>query len=490
MDEKQAKKNLIMFPLGTVGRDMTYQLFTNFILTYVLFTRQLTAAQLGAITAIMVGARVFDALNDPIMGNIIDRTRTRWGKFKPWLVIGIVTTSLVIYAAFNTKLQGWDFIWFFGVIYFLYSITYTMHDISYWGMLPSLGTDAHMRDQITSRTNLFAGIGGTLASMLIPMFTVGAMAIGGNTQYAYGRVALIACILAPLFLCFTIFGVRENRDYEKEPVPPVSFKKIVSVLKGNDQLLWIALIFLLQEVGQNICLNGLGSTYIYFEYGYDGSLWTLFTTFGMIPTAFLMIFYPVISKKINRKPFMLKMLYLGAAGYGLMFLAGALMKTSMLKFWIFTVGYMAANFSFYAYYLIMMISIINTVEYNEWKCGERDDAIIASARPFVTKLASAVCVVIVSFTYLIFGVTRYTNQISSLEQAVNLGTLDEASKLTQITEILSEVQGTQKLGMLVFITIVPFIFMFASYKLYVRHYKLDEDEYERICSEIELRKAQ
>lgn len=488
MDEKTTKRNLIMFPLGTFGRDMIYQLFTNFLLTFVLFTRQLTTAQLGTITAIMVAARVFDALNDPIMGNIIDRTRTKWGKFKPWLVIGILTTSLVVYAAFNTSLQGWPFIWFFGVIYFLYSITYTMHDIAYWGMLPSLGTDSQLRDKITSRTNLFAGIGGTLASMLIPMFTVGAMAIGGNTQYAYGKVALIICILAPLFLCFTIFGVRENRDYEKEPAPPVSLKKIFSVIKGNDQLLWIALIFLLQQVGQNICLNGLGSTYIYFEFGYEGSLWTLFTTFGMLPTAFLMIFYPAISKRINRKPLMFKMLILGAIGYGIMFLSGALLPSGMVKFWIFTVGYMAANFSFYSYYLIMMISIINTVEYNEWKFGERNDAIIASVRPFITKLGSAVCVAVVSLTYVIFGVTGYTNQISELEQAASLGTVTEAEKLSRIGSVLSNVQGGQKIGMLVFITIIPFVFMLLSYLLYAKHYSLDEGRYSEICAELEARK--
>ncbi len=141
MDEelRLRKRNLIMYPLGTVGRDMIYNLFTNFILTYILFTRKLNAAQLAAITAIMVGARVFDALNDPIMGNIIERTRTKWGKFKPWLVIGILSTSVVVYLAFNTDLQGWSFIWFFGVIYFMYSITYTMHDISYWGMIPPSG---------------------------------------------------------------------------------------------------------------------------------------------------------------------------------------------------------------------------------------------------------------------------------------------------------------------------------------------------------------
>ena len=488
MTQNQIKKNLWFFPLGTVGRDMLYQLFTNFILTFIMFTRQLTAGQLAAITAIMVGARIFDAFNDPIMGNIIDRTRTKWGKFKPWLVIGIITTSFVVYAAFNTKLQGNSFVWFFGFIYFMYSITYTMHDISYWGMVPSLGTDAHLRDQFTSRTNLFAGVGGTLASILIPMLTAGTMTIGGNTAYAYGKVALMVCILAPAFLCFTIFGVREDRSYEKETPPPISFKKIISVVKNNDQLCWIALIFLLQQVGQNICLNGLGSMYIYFEYGYEGGLWSLFTTVGMAATAFLMIFYPAISKKIQRKPFMSKMLIVSGIGYGVMFLSGVLLPSGTVSFWITTFGYMFANFGFYAYYLIMMISIINTVEYNEWKNGERDDAIIASVRPFVTKLGSAICVAIVSLTYIIFGVTNYSNQISSLEQSASLGAITESEKLAKIADVIAQVQPSQKIGMLVFITIIPFIFMLCSYLLYKKKYILDEEEYARICNEIDSRK--
>lgn len=298
-DLKQRKKNLIMFPLGTVGRDMMYYLFTSCIITFVLFTRNLTNAQFGAITAIVVAARIFDALNDPIMGNIIERTRTRWGKFKPWLVIGILSTSVVVYLAFNTDLQGWSFVWFFGIIYFMYSITYTMHDISYWGMVPALSTDANARNQFASRATLFAGIGGTLASVLIPMLTVGDMAIGGSTTIAYGRIALIICIIAPLFLCFTIFGVRERRDYSD--APPISFKKIWTTITGNDQLLWISLIFLIQQVGNGLIVGGIGSTYIYFDFGYEGGLFSLFNIVGMSVTAFLMIFYPAISRHIKRK---------------------------------------------------------------------------------------------------------------------------------------------------------------------------------------------
>ena len=95
-----------MFPLGTVGRDMVYNLINSYLLIFVMLTRNLTPAQLGVITAIMIAARVFDALNDPLMGNIVERTRTRWGKFKPWLVIGILSTSVVIVLTFNLPLDG------------------------------------------------------------------------------------------------------------------------------------------------------------------------------------------------------------------------------------------------------------------------------------------------------------------------------------------------------------------------------------------------
>ena len=157
-DKKIMKRNLWMFPLGTVGRDMVYNLINSYLLTFVMLTRHLDPAQLSAITAIMIAARIFDALNDPLMGNIIERTRTRWGKFKPWLVIGILSTSVVIYLTFNVKLDGWPFVAFFGLMYFLYSITYTMHDISFWGMVPALSSDPDARNAYTSRANLFAGM--------------------------------------------------------------------------------------------------------------------------------------------------------------------------------------------------------------------------------------------------------------------------------------------------------------------------------------------
>ena len=489
MDETAVrKKNLIMFPLGTVGRDMMYNLFSAQLLTFVLFTRFLTSAQLAAITAIMFAARVFDALNDPVMGNIIERTRSRYGKFKPWLVIGILSTSIVIYAMFNTKLQGWSFVWFFGVMYFAYSITYTMHDISYWGMVPALSSDADARNQFTSRATLFAGIGSTLASILIPMLTAGQNAIGGSASVAYGVIALVVAILGPLFLAFTVFGAQERRDDMREAAPPISFKKIFSTIFNNDQLRWIVLIFLIQQIGLNLVLGGIGSTYIYFEFGYEGGLYSLFTTVGMSATAFLMIFYPAISRRIHRKKLMKLMAVISCAGYVLM-LGGGLALGGTVKFVFIVLGYMLSNFGQYCYYLIMMISIINTVEYNEYISGTRDEAIIASLRPFITKLSSALVVAVTSATYVIFGVTGFTNQISTLEQACTQGLISEADKLTQIAAALSGVSRVQSVGLLMSMTVIPCVLMLISHFLYKKNYILDEEEYERICAELEQRKA-
>ena len=486
-DLKLRKKNLIMFPLGTVGRDMVYYLFTSCIMTFVLFTRSLTNSQFAAITAIVVAARIFDALNDPIMGNIIERTRTRWGKFKLWLVIGILSTSVVVYLAFNTDLQGWSFVWFFGIIYFMYSITYTMHDISYWGMVPALSSDANARNQFTARATLFAGIGGTVASVLIPMFTVGDMAIGGSTTTAYGIIALIVCIIAPLFLCFTIFGVREKREYTD--APPVSFKKIWKTITGNDQLLWISLIFLLQQIGNGFIVSGIGSTYIYFDFGYEGGLFSLFSIVGMSVTAFLMIFYPAISRKIKRKKLMGILAAISLVGYAVMLAAGLFLPSDMTKFWMVVVGYMLSNLGQYGYYLIMMISIINTVEYNEYRTGERDEAIIASLRPFLTKLASALIVLITNASYIIFGVTGYTNRISDFENQCARKLITESEKISSISGVISGIEPGKTLALLLCMVVIPCALMLVSYVLYKKHYKLDEDEYARICSELEAREA-
>ena len=182
------------------------------------------------------------------------------------------------------------------------------------------------------------------------------------------------------------------------------------------------------------------------------------------------------------------MMLISSVGYVLMFLPGLLLPSGTVKFVFIVIGYMLSNFGQYCYYLIMMISIINTVEYNEYKTGSRDEAIIASLRPFITKFSSALVVAVTSFTYIILGVTDFTNRISTLEQSCTQGLITESDKLSQIAQVLQGVQSVQSAGLLIAMTLLPWLLMFLSYILYKRHYKLDEDEYEHICSQIEERK--
>ena len=176
-----------------------------------------------------------------------------------------------------------------------------------------------------------------------------------------------------------------------------------------------------------------------------------------------------------------------AIGYIIMLLAGLLLVGGNVKFALITLGYMLANFGQYGFYLIMMISIMNTVEYNDYLHGTRDEGIVSSLRPFLTKLASAITVAIANITYLLFGIIQYTNGIADLEQAANAGDISAELKAERITDLLHGVQTSQTTGLLLVMTVLPCFFMLLSHLLYRHRYHLDEEEYERICKVIEER---
>ena len=190
------------------------------------------------------------------------------------------------------------------------------------------------------------------------------------------------------------------------------------------------------------------------------------------------------------------LMVIGLIGYvvmlvpGLFLANGGLAVAGMdLKFLLITLGYMLANFGQYGFYLVMMISLMNTVEYNELKHGTRDEGIISSLRPFLTKLASAITVAIANVTYIAFHILEYTNGIAGYEQLASQGAMTSEEKADAITALLQGVQNSQSVGLLLVMTVLPCALMFLSYVLYQRRYRLDEAEYARICAELEARKA-
>ncbi len=495
--QKLSNRNLLMFSLGTFGRDFVYCLFAMNLINFILFTKQLTEAQFGAITFIIIGARLFDAFNDPIMGGIVENTRSKWGKFKPWQLIGSISTGAVIIALFNSELQGTSFIWFLGVIYFLFSITFTMNDISYWGMLPSLSSNEHDRSKLTAVAQLVAGAGGALAGVAIPAFTIGGLAIGGSAVMGYKVISIVSVVLMIAFQMFTILGVKE------QPLQPISQKKdrltikqMFTTLAKNDQLMWITVITLMFCIGTGVIDGGLNTTYVYFEFGYEGLLITLFGIVFAVVSGVFTATYPLLEKKFSRD----KMVYSTGvsliAGYMLMMILGLVLPSGApystawyIKFVAMGLANGVVGFG-RGFYMIMVISIANTVEYNEYKYGKREEGLIFSLRPFTAKLSSAIAQGLVTVVYLTAGVLTYTNSISQLENEAAQKLIAEDVKISRINDIISNVSVTSKNIILICMCVMCMIIMAVALLIYKKKFILDDATYSKILKELEVRRSQ
>ncbi len=494
--EKLSNRNLFMYALGTLGRDFLYNLFNGYLLSFCVFTKNLNTAQFTAITFIIVAARIFDALNDPIMGGIVENTRTKWGKYKPWQLIGALTTSVVIVTLFTVPAQGWGFIGLLAAMYFLFSITFTMNDISYWGMMPSLTNNPHDRDKLMTLTSISVGIGGGLAGLIIPTFAMGEKPVGGNSTTAFGIMAVIAVVLMCGFQMFTILGVKEKplpKNLMK--TPPMKVKDMFRVLFKNDQIMWSALVMLLFNVGTNVVGGGLGMMYIYFDNAYNGTLWTVFGLGYAVVSAAFTLFYPALAKKIGRD----KLLYsCGLAliiGYGLMMVLGLTVPKTVLfevlnmqitlRFILTFLAYTIAGWGG-GFYMIMVINMANTVEYNEYKTGRRDEGLIFALRPFTAKMGSALMQGLVSLVYIVAGVLTYTNQFADIDK----GLITDMTKQDVVNALQASSGGQQSTMILLVCTCaIPMVFMAVALIVYKKKFFLNETKMNEMIAAIKARKA-
>lgn len=493
--KKPFTKNMLMFSLGTIGRDFLYFLFNSFLMTFILFTKTIDNKMLTVVGAIIVVARIFDALNDPIMGGIVENTRTKWGKYKPWQLLGAVLTGAVIISVFCVKLDGWSYIGFLAFAYLMFSITFTMNDISYWGMLPSLTSDEHERNKLTSCAQLLASAGVGLASLLIPLFTTGSLAKWGAPT-GYKVIGIISAVLMVLFQLFTILGVKEK------PLPPIkpdksdrlTLKKMFQTIAKNDQLLWCALIMLIFSIGTGVVGGGLLTMYVYFEFGYEGGYTLLIGLgYGIISTLFTAT-YPWLSKKFGRN----KVLYsAGVAiilGFILMLIFALAIPTGapkstewFTKFILIAIAYTIVGYGM-GFYMIMVINMANTVEYNEWKYGQRNESLIFSLRPFTAKLSSALTQALVIGVYAVASITTYTNAISDVENEASKNLITNKVKMEKITEIINKVSLQDRQILVSCMCIIPIVFMIVALILYKKKCTLSETRLAEMVRETEARK--
>ncbi len=170
MSEKRSLSGAEKFAygIGAVGKDMVYMLSASYILYYYQDILGIEAWIMGIILLI---ARVFDAFNDPIMGVIVAKTKTRWGKFRPWLFIGTITNAIILYLMFSCppSLSGKGLIAYAAVFYIIWGVTYTMMDIPYWSMVPAFTEGGKERENLSALARSCAGVGSAIVTIVTVM---------------------------------------------------------------------------------------------------------------------------------------------------------------------------------------------------------------------------------------------------------------------------------------------------------------------------------
>ena len=161
-------KEKFAYGIGAVGKDMVYMLSASYVLYYFQDIMKTSAIAMGFILLI---ARVFDAFNDPIMGVIVAKTKTKWGKFRPWLLIGTITNAVILFLMFAAPptLDGKGLIAYAAVTYILWGVTYTMMDIPYWSMIPAFTEGGKEREGLSALGRSCAGVGSAIVTILTVM---------------------------------------------------------------------------------------------------------------------------------------------------------------------------------------------------------------------------------------------------------------------------------------------------------------------------------
>jgi len=447
--------NHITYGLGTLGRDMVYTLISMYLMFYLTDILQLTTSQLWWITAIIMGARIFDAFNDPIMGVIVDNTKTKYGRFKPWIVIGGVLSGLITVLLFTDfGLAGTGFVVAFGILYVAWGISYTMHDISYWSLLPTLSQDLREKEKIGSVARICASIGlFAVVSLVVPV-TEMLGATFGSMQKGYLIFAVIAVAFMWVFLCFTIFGVREPRIGEVEQSESTSLKELVRIIFKNDQLLITAIAMALFMIGYTTTTS-FGLYYFKYVYGDEG-MYSIFALILGVSQIFALAIFPVLGARFKRKTLYTASTVLVAVGYVIFFFA----PTDTMLF-IGIAGLILFIGEAFLQVLTLMF-LTDSVEYGEWKFGKRNDSVTFSLQPFINKMGGAISSGVVGAVVIISGMQEATGP---------------ADMTTEGLLIL-------KAAMLIF----PLICILVAFVFYSKKYILDEEMYAKVVKELEERR--
>ena len=304
MEKKQlGVKEKFAYGIGAVGKDMVYMLSASYILYYYQDIMGVSAVAMGVI---LFAARIFDAFNDPVMGIIVAKTKTRWGKFRPWLFIGTLMNAVILFLMFSAPpaLNGAGLTAYAAVTYILWGVTYTMMDIPYWSMIPAFTRSGKERESLSALARSCAGVGSALITIVtvLSVSVLGKLA-GGNgsadiEKLGYKYFALIVAVLFVIFITITCMSIKEKSSVNMQTA---SVKEMFKALFRNDQAMTIVVAIVMINTALYITSN---LVIYFFKYDFSPSVWqsnyTLFNIFGgAFQILAMMILFPVLRKFMN-----------------------------------------------------------------------------------------------------------------------------------------------------------------------------------------------
>jgi melibiose permease len=437
------RKESFSYGLGALGKDLVYGFVAGYILFYLNDIVGISALFLGSLFLV---ARAFDAINDPIMGMIVDNTRSRFGKFRPWILIGTLTNAVILVALFTVpSLSGNTLLIYVSVLYILWGITYTLMDIPYWSLIPALSIVQKDRENIAVVARVFAAIGFTLVTVgTIPLVKwIG----GGNDRFGFSMISIGVALLFVLFISIMVSNVKEHVVAHQDKV---SLKKMYEILKSNDQLFVVMATVIMFNISTYITTT-LGIYFFKYDVGNE-VLYSIFAGVAGIAQILAMLSFPMLSNHFTRKNIF--GLGVGVSIFGYLGLFGASQIGIFSLPILFFSGFLI--FAGLGYMNILTTAMLaDTVEYGEWKLGIRSESIVFSIQTFIVKVSSAVSAFIVGIGLQVIGF------------------------------VPDAVQSTATLtGLRLLMFMVPIFGLVASLIIYMKRYKIDATFYNQIVSEI------
>ncbi|MGL5540714.1 MAG: glycoside-pentoside-hexuronide (GPH):cation symporter [Erysipelotrichaceae bacterium] len=452
MSKNVSRRNKFAFGFGTIGRDMLYSLISMYLIFYLTDVLRLPSSTLFGITVVIVCARIFDALNDPIMGTIVDNTKSKWGKFKPWIFIGCALSGVFTILLFTDfGLSGGAYVALFAVLYVCWGLSFTANDISYWSMLPALTTDQKERERIGAFARICANIGLFAVVTLIVPITTALGDLSGSIADGYFWFAIGVVVILYLGQLVTLIGVKEPRNKFKEE-EVTTLKGMIQAIFKNDQLLVVAVAMVLFMIGYTTTTSfGI----YFFKYAYqDESMYSIFALVLGVSQLASLSFFPWFSNRFNRKELYSGATVLVVLGYIVFFFA------PMNMLWIGLAGILLFVGQAFIQ-LLMLVFLTDTIEYGQWKSGKRNDSVTFSLQPFINKMGGAIATGIVGVTVILAGIN------------------DAATP----QDVSAEGLFLMKIAMMV----LPLIFIVAGYFIYRTKYIIDKEFYEEILVELQVR---